>query len=146
MLQQLYTYRHDKVCRVTTGTSAKILISQFQKTHGNMNQKRSLKSKEVMLTYDLMIPSSMIRANKALWQDIVLVYKSIYTLEYVKAWETLDAYNWLNSGWISNVAAVLVKHLNGSHFLWTFFVSEPTIFIETSWNLAYIYKNTLRRQ
>ena len=27
-----------------------------------------------------------------------------------------------------------------------FFVSQPTVFIETSWNLAYICKNTLRRQ
>ncbi len=33
------------------------------------------------------------------------------------------------------------------HFLFfVSFVSQPTVFIETSWNLAYICKNTLRRQ
>ena len=37
---------------------------------------------------------------------------------------------------------VVVLHL----LLVDFFVSQPTVFIETSWNLAYICKTTLRRQ
>ena len=77
MSEQLYTRRHNRVCKVSTGTSAKTLIFQFQKICGKMNQKQSLKTlKYLPLTYNLMISSGVNIENKALRPDITLRYKN----------------------------------------------------------------------
>ena len=67
MSEQLYTQRNNSVYNVICRHICKNFDVQFQIICGNMNQKYSLKIwKYLLLTYDLMIPSSVNMGNKAL--------------------------------------------------------------------------------
>ena len=41
--------------------------------------------------------------------NYLIFTKSFYTMEDVKAWKSLEAYNQLTSGWISDVAVFVEK-------------------------------------
>ena len=75
MSEQLYTERHDSICRIIHWHICKhfnILVPEQSWKH---KPDQILDNEYIMLTYDKMIPSSVDIANKALRPDIVLKHK-----------------------------------------------------------------------
>ena len=75
MSEQLYTQRHNKVCRVIHWHICRTFNIPVPENSWKHEPKEITENKEVMLTYNLMIPLSVNIENKALRPDIVLRYK-----------------------------------------------------------------------
>ena len=75
MSEQLYTQRHNTVCRVILRHICRNFNIPVQQNSWKHEPKALIENKDMMLTYDLMIPSSMNIENKTLQPDIVLRYK-----------------------------------------------------------------------
>ena len=75
MSEQLYIQRHNKVCGVILWQIYKNLNIPILENSCKHEPKVIIKNEEVMLMYNLRIPSSVNTENKALRPDIVLRYK-----------------------------------------------------------------------
>ena len=75
MSEQLYTQRHNNVCRVIRWHICKNFNIPVPENSWKHEPKAITENKEVPLTYDLMIPSSVHIENEALQPDIVLRHK-----------------------------------------------------------------------
>ena len=70
--EQLYTQQHNKVCKVIHWHICKNFNIPVPENSWKHELRAIIENKDVMLTYDLMIPLSMNIENKALRPDIVL--------------------------------------------------------------------------
>ena len=70
--KQLYTQRHNKVCKVVNWQICKNFNIPVAENLWKHKPRTIIEKKDVMLAYNLMIPSSVNIENKALRQDIVL--------------------------------------------------------------------------
>ena len=75
MSEQLYTQRHNRVCKVIRWHNCKNFAIPFQENWWEHEPKAITENMEVPLTYERMIPSSVSIENKALQPDIKLRYK-----------------------------------------------------------------------
>ena len=72
MSEQLYTQRHNKVCKVIHWHICKNFDIPVPENLWENEPKAITENMEVPLTYDLMIPSSVNIENKALRPEIIL--------------------------------------------------------------------------
>ena len=75
MSEQLYTERHDSICRVIHWHIHKHFNIPVPEQSWKHKPEPILENEQIMLTCEKMIPSSVDIANKALRPDIVLKHK-----------------------------------------------------------------------
>ena len=75
MSEQLYTQRHNRVCKVIRWHICKNVDIPVPENLCEHEPKAITENMEVPLTYDLMIPSGVNIKHKALRPDITLRYK-----------------------------------------------------------------------
>ena len=75
MSEQIYTQRHNKICQVIHWDICKSLNIPIPENSWKYEPKAITENKEVIITYDQMIPSSVNMENKVLQLDKVLRYK-----------------------------------------------------------------------
>ena len=105
---------------MATKAGLKVAKQQYVDTLDLLSRQRYLDKLRIVDVDPYALPNSAWSKSEASfpavsYPDIVnyLIFtKSLYTMEDMKAWKSLEAYNQLTSGWISDVA-VFVK--NGYH-------------------------------